>query len=349
MNPSDDTKHLLRNAFDIYTDKLPIQACKAEWKKENIFGFLMGVAEYGHETHVNELNGMLQSIPQVESLKETYLEEMQGRCIDRFYDYYIRPFKKQNKRIQFTDSDVESSRSVSTHKSRDSSQLISESSASTLGQFSRNKKIKLIPQPSRKQFKKALIERDGVCLVCWLEDFDIIKTAHIIPQGSDFIISEYVKKLMKDAGIHSMNQVQNGLLLCPNCYSSFDKLNHYIDYVDMKLVVKVVNYSNDPSNWEMRMNCLKAIRDINKKYLTDNRIAVENNGEMALYFNINNQELQPSIIALEMHKRACLIWRMAGGYESDDEEIDEDESDPVIQKEEMIIKWIASVDKLSSE
>jgi hypothetical protein len=130
---------------------------------------------------------------------------------------------------------------------------------------------------------------------------------------------------MKDAGIHSINQAQNGLLLCPNCYASFDKLNHYIDYVDKKLVVKVVNYSNDPSNWEMRMDCLKAKRDINKKYLTDNRIA------------------------LEMHKRACLIWRMVGGYESDDEEIDEDESDPVFQKEEMIIKWIASVDKLSSE
>jgi hypothetical protein len=80
---------------------------------------------------------------------------------------------------------------------RDSSQLASESSVSTLGQFYQNKKIKLIPQPRRKPFKKALIERDGVCLVCWLEDFDIIKTAHIIPQGSDFIMNPMMRKLMK--------------------------------------------------------------------------------------------------------------------------------------------------------
>ena len=46
-----DTKDLLKNAYDIYTDKLPLQACKSQWKKENVFGFLMGVAEYGYETH----------------------------------------------------------------------------------------------------------------------------------------------------------------------------------------------------------------------------------------------------------------------------------------------------------
>ena len=103
-----DTKELLRNAFDIYTDKLPLQACKSEWKKENVFGFLMGVVEYGDETHVNELNAMLQSIPQAEAQKRSFLKEKQERYIDRFYDYYISPFLKYNGRIQYTDSDHES-------------------------------------------------------------------------------------------------------------------------------------------------------------------------------------------------------------------------------------------------
>jgi hypothetical protein len=69
MNPTEDnttvpsavnasnTKHLLRNAYDIYTDELPLQACKSQWKKENVFGFLMGmgVAEYGDETHLSSI------------------------------------------------------------------------------------------------------------------------------------------------------------------------------------------------------------------------------------------------------------------------------------------------------
>ena len=72
---------------------------------------------------------------------------------------------------------------------------------------------------------------------------------------------------------------------------------------------------------------------------------------MALYFNQNDQELQPSRIALERHKTACLIWRMAGGAESEDEDYDDDGEDfvPVFSKPASIREWMESSDTLFNE
>ena len=51
---------------------------------------------------------------------------------------------------------------------------------------------------------------------------------------------------------------------------------------------------------------------------------------MALYFIDNNATKQPNRNALEFHKTACLIWRMAGGAEPDEEYCsDEDDLVPV--------------------
>ena len=381
MNPAEDnttvpsavnalnTKDLLMNAYDIYTDKIPLQACKSQWKKENVFGFLMGVAEYGDETHVNELNGMLQSIPQAESAKEAYLKDMQGKCIDRFYDYYIRPFKKHNgsnSSSENTGSEKGSSRSgKSSPKSRASSQLentpIEMSRAyNSLEKFAQTNRNNETAAQSRQMFKTALEERDLVCLFCW--DAVDPEAAHIIALRPNIMIPVDVEMMMKDAGIKSKNQVQNGLLLCKNCQGRFDRLKWYVDYVDMKFVVKVVNFSNDTSDkkqkseenlteWEVEVRNLKVLRDSCKNDLSDNRKPVESNGEMALYFNQNDQELQPSRIALERHKTACLIWRMAGGAESEDEDYDDDGEDfvPVFSKPASIREWMESSDTLFNE
>ena len=72
---------------------------------------------------------------------------------------------------------------------------------------------------------------------------------------------------------------------------------------------------------------LKVSRRGQIEFVPDSRLAVETNGEMALYFLIHDQRLQPNRKALEFHKTACLIWRMAGGAESVDEHCSDDEED----------------------
>jgi hypothetical protein len=48
---------------------------------------------------------------------------------------------------------------------------------------------------------------------------------------------------------------------------------------------------------------------------------------MALYFIKTDHNLQPNRKALEFHKTACIIWRMAGGAECDDDYCLDDEED----------------------
>ncbi len=48
------------------------------------------------------------------------------------------------------------------------------------------------------------------------------------------------------------------------------------------------------------------------------------NGEMPLYFVKNDPTLAPKRTALNFHKTACLIWKMAGGA---DVEVDDDKEE----------------------
>jgi hypothetical protein len=109
-------------------------------------------------------------------------------------------------------------------------------------------------------------------------------------------------------------------------------LKRYVDVVDGKLVVRIVNESNDLGSYKHKMwyqisRRLKGERDFSEKYwiLIDNRKAVESNKEMALYFVENDQTILPNRNALEFHKTACLIWRMAGGSEPDEEYCSDDD------------------------
>jgi hypothetical protein len=130
--------------------------------------------------------------------------------------------------------------------------------------------------------------------------------------------------IFRRAGLEQRDQVQNGMLLCKVCHSEFGSLKRYVDVADDKPVVKVVNETNDETSdkhrdWEDAVGALKVIRSYWQSRWADNRQAVETNGEMALYFVQSNETILPNRNALEFHKMACLIWRMAGGAEPDDE------------------------------
>ena len=155
--------------------------------------------------------------------------------------------------------------------------------------------------------------------------------------------------ILRRSGLMQRHQIQNGLLLCMICHAEFGKLKRYVDVVDDKLVVKVVNYSilaNDEKqryNQRIISNVMNS-RSREAKYWIDidNRQPAESNGEMALYFVDNNQALLPNREALKFHKAACLIWRMAGGAESDEEYCpfdDDNDYVPVDYRSKNIEKW----------
>ena len=109
--------------------------------------------------------------------------------------------------------------------------------------------------------------------------------------------------------------------------------------VEDKLVVKVVNERNDETSdkhrdWEDANDRIKYSREGELKrkmnlVCKDGRSAVERNGEMGLYFVLNNTSKLPNRKALEFHKTACLIWRLAGGAEVDEEYCSDDDDEMV--------------------
>jgi hypothetical protein len=228
------------------------------------------------------------------------------------FDWYIMPFHKSyNENSCHTPSKV-SSRS----NSRPSSAKQEED------QDYQPKELK------HKDLKDAVEKRDGVCLFCW--DKLECEGAHIIAQ-KNIQIAYDERNILTRAGLFDKHLVQNGLLLCNKCHSQFDKLKRYVDVVDDKLVVKVVNETDDEANLDWRSSILttQSIRTTQKTFYwsNDNRQAVETNGEMALYFINTDPNLLPNRKALEFHKTACFIWRMAGGAECDNDYCSDDEED----------------------
>jgi hypothetical protein len=306
-----ETKRLLHQYYNIASEDLPQQRQRHEWKPDNKFGFLFGIAVFGLSTHTNQLHSLLQN-NQIKDQEESF--------IDLMFDFYIRPCHKS-----FC-TDFEPCQTASTVSSRTQS-IARSNSADGL-----SKENELI---FHQNFKKALKARDGMCLFCW--DDSALKATTIFSQND---VNNDEASLFKRAGLTQKHQVENGLLLCIKCAFQFHKLKRYVDVVDEKLVVKVVNQTNDPRNmlhqkWLDVKHKIKLYRENEirfKSNLTckDGRVAVEPDGEMALYFVQNNPSILPNRTALDLHKRACLIWRMAGGAEPDDDEYcSDDEHEPV--------------------
>ena len=270
-------KQLLKEYYKIDSESLPKRREKPEWNNENKLGFLLGIIEYGQVSHLVQLYELLSSLQ---------FEPQENQFIDRMFGYYIAPFQTNDHvgRCQtpsemkyWTDNDIENFDPTDS----DHTKLI-----------------------------KALLKRDKYCLFCWSSR--PLRGAHII---KDIKMAYEPSSYLSRIGISDIHQVQNGLLLTENYQGEFDSLECYVDAINDKLVFKVVNATNDINNqdWIDEIEIVKYFRRILLKF--SNRQAVDANGEMALYFVNENLVMQPNREALEYHKRACLVWRMAGGLE----------------------------------
>jgi len=297
-------KQLLTKHYGINIEEIPNRRERSKWTKENKFGFFLGIIEHGQDFLVTELYNLLQ---------KNNFKKKEKDVIEKMYDFHIKVFKQHN------------GTGSSCHTPSASASVSRKSSAEDLN---------YIPEESEKtldhsDFKKAVKKRDDVCLFCWSQIQ--CQGAHIVAQKDDsFPYNE--PTLFQRTGLKQKHQVQNGLLLCAVCHGEFDALKRYVDFVDDKLVVKVVNETNDITSdkykdWKETVEDLEVIRIAREKRWThiDKRKAVEINGEMALYFVQNDPTKLPNRNALEFHKTACLIWRMAGGAEPDEEYCSDDD------------------------
>ena len=76
---------------------------------------------------------------------------------------------------------------------------------------------------------------------------------------------------------------QNGLLLCKNCHDEFGHLKYYVEFFDGKLVIKIVNKTNDTTS-DKHMEWIDTVR-----YLNELRMISEKNGLVL----ITEKQLKP--------------------------------------------------------
>ncbi|KAK6098740.1 hypothetical protein MT418_8436 [Batrachochytrium dendrobatidis] len=321
------TTQLLNEYYQISTQAIPTQRVKSEWQDDNKRGFFLGIIQEGETSHTTQLHDLLAANQFAEqqqfSTKVQLADSEHPRTfIDEMFEYYILPFHKDY---------------------NDSSSCHTPASSKTPSRTNSARNISNVPKESElshRDLKNAVEKRDGACLFCWDK---------LSLQGAHIGVAYNESPILLRAGLAQKHQIQNGLLLCINCHSRFGKLRQYVDVVDDKLVIKVINETNDPTsekhmNWIETIEDLEVIRRTRQKRWIDNRQAVESNGEMALYFVLGDPTLQPNRNALEFHKTACLIWRIAGGAESDDEycPYDDDGCTPVDYRSKSIEKWMDS-------
>ena len=324
---NDETLQLLQTHFNLPSnDNPPTSKIKSQWAPENKLGFLCGIVEYGQDSDIDTLYNLLSQNRFDDTL---FIAEM--------YDYYIRPFKQHNG----TGSSCHTPSDISSPKSSPKGSKKSSRANSVVDDDDYK-----APQLSHTNLKKSVTARDGVCLFCWGKRN--LQGAHIIAQKNIPVVLDDNHTLLMRAGLKEMHQVQNGLLLCANCHLDFDALKRYVDVVGDKLVLKVVNETNDKGDpgmsllrfsntldWRRAVKVIEGSRRDNEEFIADGRNVIDKDGEMELYFLKNDQELQPNHKALEFHKTACLIWRMAGGAEEEEEYCPDDDDDQSLVNEEM--------------
>lgn len=324
-------RRMLDEYYQIYPLHLPTERKKSQWLAENKRGFFLGIIQEGEDSHIVQIHNLLATSQFTEQqiLSTNSRDTQHPRTfIDDLFARYILPFNKDY-------SDSSSCNTLLTLKEPSRS-----NSADDMDYVPDERKL------PHNDLKKALGERDEACLFCWNKKN--VKTSHIIAQ-KDIPIVFKEQSVLERAGLTQKHQVQNGLLLCSNCHDDFDRLQRYVDVVDEKLVVKLINNSALPNDhkhteWERAVRDLKGARRLREEDWTD-RQAVEPNGEVALYFVRNNATKLPNRAALKFHKAACLIWRMSGGAESEDEHSSNDDHEghvSVDYRTKGIEKWMDS-------
>ena len=329
-------RHLLE-AFYPTSDptKGPEKRVKSEWRADNKRGFFLGIIQDGDDEHVNRLHELLdeEHFHEQQEFSSGLQLATEGHSltfIDEMFAFYIMPFHKG-----YSDSvRCQTPTSVPSHPSS------RRNSAEDLPTDQAGK------ERTHSDLKRDLKKRDVVCLFCWAPKG--LEAAHIIAQ-KPVSVAHNEHSILKRAGLENKHQVQNGLLLCKGCHDEFDKLKQYVDVSDDRLVVKVVNETNDPRNeyWLYDVRKIEVLRSLSLGRWTDGRRPVETNGDVAIYFAPGAPiGLLPNRTALEFHKAACKIWQMAGGAESDEEYCPDDDDDdgriPVSYGSKNIQRWIDS-------
>ena len=322
-----ETKSLVKDFYIIHYENIPNTREKSKWTAENKCGFLLGIIKFGFVVHREKLNELLQN-GQFKDQEMDFINEM--------YQFYIFPFKQHNGTGK-SEPSCHTPQTTSSHPSR-------QNSVEDLDYIPEEEEKEL----THKDLKKAVLKRDGVCLFCWTAK--PIQGCHILAQKN--IPFQYDEEpLFRRAGLEQKHQVQNGLLLCSNCHIEFDALKRYVDVVDDKLMVNVVNETDDRNSekyreWTEVVEDLKVGRQTRERRWSDGRQAVNSNNEMGIYFLKNKPSSLPNKRALEFHKAACFIWRMAGGGESDGELCADDEVMfvPLGYDDNKVRKWLMNSD-----
>jgi HNH endonuclease len=224
---------------------------------------------YGNEAYIITLHQLLleNRFNKEQEFSTKCQRETAGHSatfIDRMFEFYIEPFHQN-------------------YTTTGNSQTPPDSPPTSVGDMASPPDDLIL---SKGSFRKYVTKRDGVCIFCW-GDLEC-EGAHIIAQKNDNPVAYDEASILFQAGLKQKHQVQNGMLLCSICHGQFDKLKRYVDVVDGKLVVKIVNTTNDEKDpgWQ------RVIRNINHSRSgregdwtgIDNRRAAEAIGEMALYF-----------------------------------------------------------------
>ncbi|KAI8820046.1 hypothetical protein BJ741DRAFT_683481 [Chytriomyces cf. hyalinus JEL632] len=145
-----------------------------------------------------------------------------------------------------------------------------------------------------------------------------------------------IEKLLERAGMRSVFQVQNGVLLCVNCHRSFDALMQYIDVVDSRLIAKIVNRTNDLNDEDYHHNLddLIGIRAVRKRY--QQHAAIPDLGS----------EMLVNHTVLTFHKAACLIWKLAGAGAIKEDDWSGDSEDEVKKRLAMVASRLEILEKM---
>jgi hypothetical protein len=254
---ADEAINLLRIFYSISGNVLPAQRPIEKWEAENKLGFFLGIIQYGTDAHLKTLLELLRSEKFEEEQQFSDPYDDKQTFITEMFDFYILPFH----------------RGYSTSCCYTGSESSGPNSSPGNGQD--------YVDLSHGNLKNALLARDKACLFCWSKE--ALHGSHIISQMSIITVDEM--QILQNSGLKQKHQVQNGLLLCACCHPRFDKLKRYVDVVDDNLVLKVVNEANDENSekhreWTGKIKDLKRIRKVREEDWTDNRKAIESNGEM---------------------------------------------------------------------
>ena len=284
----------IQTIYNEFSDVIPPTRQRSKWENDNIAGFFRGLFNQADAQDINAICELINS----DAFSQFSLEQKQARLkdlSDEMYEKYVKPFLQHD--LNCTNNNVNQVAGNSDGGSR----------ASSAGSGSSN------------GLAKTLEKRDGGCLFCWNPEYP--QFAHILAQKNRFLGN--IGTLLERIGISDINAVQNGLSLCLNCHNLFNRLQVYVEADQDRLLVKFVNQTNGPSNlhpsrFHTRMRSARLFEPSKSHPEED---AVDHDGELRVVFVDDETKFLPSRAALELHKKACLIWRMAGG--ADEEELDE--------------------------